>query len=159
MPSGRSGRYATRPARCPGPPLDRWGVGEAPHGQGDGHGVRLARVREVVAGQLGDPVDPRRPALGDHLGGAEVEGEPLADAVPAHRDDASGPQFAGGDHRAEADGAVAEVTAQARPVPIEMVGFPGFLPTGSVEWLFAEYGLSPEGILAAARRALARKGA
>lgn len=56
-------------------------------------------------------------------------------------------------------GAVAELTAQARPVPIEMVGFPGFLPTGSVEWLFQEYGLSPEGIVAAARRALARKGA
>ncbi|MBP1804955.1 transketolase family protein [Rubellimicrobium aerolatum] len=55
--------------------------------------------------------------------------------------------------------AVAEVTAQARPVPIEMVGFPGFLPTGSVEWLFEQYGLSPEGIVAAARRALSRKGA
>jgi transketolase len=55
--------------------------------------------------------------------------------------------------------AVAELTAQNRPIPMEMVGFPGFLPTGSVEWLFAEYGLSPEGILAAARRALARKGA
>ncbi|WP_037283031.1 transketolase family protein [Rubellimicrobium mesophilum] len=55
--------------------------------------------------------------------------------------------------------AVAEVTSQNRPVPIEMVGFPGFLPTGSVEWLFEEYGLSPEGIASAARRALARKGA
>ncbi|WP_210530503.1 transketolase family protein [Rubellimicrobium arenae] len=56
-------------------------------------------------------------------------------------------------------GAVAEITAQARPVPVEMVGFPGFLPTGSVDWLFAEYGLSAEGIAAAARRALARKAA
>ncbi len=53
--------------------------------------------------------------------------------------------------------AVAEVTVQEQPVPIEMLGFPGFLPTGSVEWLFEEYGLTPEGILAAARRALARK--
>jgi transketolase len=52
---------------------------------------------------------------------------------------------------------VAEVTVQEQPVPIEMLGFPGFLPTGSVEWLFEEYGLTPEGILAAARRALARK--
>lgn len=55
-------------------------------------------------------------------------------------------------------GAVAEFTAAHRPVPMERVGFPGFLPTGSVEWLFREYGLSAEGIAAAARRALERKG-
>ena len=55
-------------------------------------------------------------------------------------------------------GAVAEFTASHRPVPVERVGFPGFLPTGSVEWLFREYGLTPEGIAAAARRALERKG-
>ena len=54
-------------------------------------------------------------------------------------------------------GAVAEYTAAHKPVPVERVGFPGFLPTGSVEWLFREYGLTPEGIEAAARRALARK--
>jgi transketolase len=54
-------------------------------------------------------------------------------------------------------GAVAEFTAGHRPVPVERVGFPGFLPTGSVDWLFREYGLSPEGIEAAAHRALARK--
>ena len=54
-------------------------------------------------------------------------------------------------------GAVAEFTAAHKPVPVERVGFPGFLPTGSVEWLFREYGLTPEGIEAAARRALARK--
>jgi len=33
-------------------------------------------------------------------------------------------------------GAVAEFTAAHRPVPVERIGFPGFLPTGSVEWLF-----------------------
>ena len=54
-------------------------------------------------------------------------------------------------------GAVAEFTAAHRPVPVERVGFPGFLPTGSVDWLFNEYGLSPEGIAAAALRALDRK--
>ena len=54
-------------------------------------------------------------------------------------------------------GAVAEYTAAHRPVPVERVGFPGFLPTGTVETLFAENGLTPEGIAAAARRALARK--
>ena len=54
-------------------------------------------------------------------------------------------------------GAVAEFTAAHKPVPVERVGFPGFLPTGSVDWLFQEYGLSPEGIEAAAHRALARK--
>lgn len=54
-------------------------------------------------------------------------------------------------------GAVAEFTAGHKPVPVERVGFPGFLPTGSTDWLFQEYGLSPEGIAAAAHRALNRK--
>lgn len=54
-------------------------------------------------------------------------------------------------------GAVAEYVTAHDPVPVERVGFPGFLPTGSVDWLFAEYGLSAPGIAAAARRALARK--
>jgi transketolase len=54
-------------------------------------------------------------------------------------------------------GAVAEFTASHKPVPVERVGFPGFVPTGSTDWLFTEYGLSCEGIAAAARRALARK--
>lgn len=55
-------------------------------------------------------------------------------------------------------GAVAEFTACHKPVPVERVGFPGFLPTGSVDWLFKEYGLSAEGIATAGRRALGRKG-
>jgi transketolase len=55
-------------------------------------------------------------------------------------------------------GAVAEFTSAHRPVPVERVGFPGFLPTGSTDWLFREYGLSAEGIAAAAHRSLARKG-
>ena len=54
-------------------------------------------------------------------------------------------------------GAVAEFTSAHKPVPVERVGFPGFLPTGSTDWLFQEYGLSPEGIAAAAHRALKRK--
>jgi transketolase len=54
-------------------------------------------------------------------------------------------------------GAVAEWTASHAPVPVERLGFPGFLPTGSVEALFAENGLTPEGIAAAARRVLARR--
>lgn len=55
-------------------------------------------------------------------------------------------------------GAVAEFTTAHKPVPVERVGFPGFLPTGSVDWLFREYGLTPEGIAAAAHHALCRKG-
>jgi transketolase len=53
-------------------------------------------------------------------------------------------------------GAVAEFTAAHRPVPVERVGFPGFLPTGSAEWLFNEFGLSVVGIADAVRRVLAR---
>lgn len=54
-------------------------------------------------------------------------------------------------------GAVAEFTAGHRPVPVERVGFPGFVVTGSVEWLFENYGITAPGIVAAARRAIARK--
>lgn len=54
-------------------------------------------------------------------------------------------------------GAVCELTAANTPVPVERVGFPGFMPTGSVEYLFEEFGLSVPGIAAAARRAMARK--
>ena len=54
-------------------------------------------------------------------------------------------------------GAVAEFTASNKPVPVERVGFPGFLPTGSVEYLFEQNGLTSAGIAAAARRAIARK--
>jgi transketolase len=53
-------------------------------------------------------------------------------------------------------GAVAELTSANRPVPVERVGFAGFMPTGSVDWLFAESGLTVEGIAAAARKALRR---
>lgn len=54
-------------------------------------------------------------------------------------------------------GAVAELTGSNLPVPVERVGFPGFMPTGSVSYLFEEFGLSESGIEAAARRAIARK--
>ena len=54
-------------------------------------------------------------------------------------------------------GAVAEVTSANRPVPVERIGFPGFLPTGSISYLFEENGLSPDGIAAAVRRAVNRK--
>jgi transketolase len=53
-------------------------------------------------------------------------------------------------------GAVAELTASNHPIPVERVGFPGFVPTGSVDWLFKEFGLSADGIAAAARRAMQR---
>ncbi|MCU0905981.1 MAG: transketolase family protein [Rhodobacteraceae bacterium] len=54
-------------------------------------------------------------------------------------------------------GAVAEWTAAHVPVPVERLGFPGFLPTGSVEALFTDNGLTAEGIAAAARRVLERR--
>jgi transketolase len=54
-------------------------------------------------------------------------------------------------------GSVSEYTAGHQPVPVERVGFPGFVVTGSVDFLFEHYGITPDGIAAAARRALARK--
>jgi len=56
-------------------------------------------------------------------------------------------------------GAVAEHTSATYPVPVQRVGFPGFMPTGSIASLFEEFGLSREGIASAARIAIRRKGA
>lgn len=54
-------------------------------------------------------------------------------------------------------GAVAEFTAGNLPVPVERMGFPGFVPTGSVEWLFEHFGLTVPGIIKAANTAIGRK--
>lgn len=56
-------------------------------------------------------------------------------------------------------GAVAECTSATHPVPVQRVGFPGFMPTGSIASLFEEFGLSRDGIAGAARIAIRRKGA
>ncbi len=48
-------------------------------------------------------------------------------------------------------GAVSEVTAGACPVPVRILGIPArFAPTGTAEWLFEYFGLTPQGIFAAA---------
>ena len=48
-------------------------------------------------------------------------------------------------------GAVAEVVVQTVPVPMRILGIPGvFAPTGGAEWLLEHFGLTAEGIRAAA---------
>ena len=54
-------------------------------------------------------------------------------------------------------GAVAEVIATTNPVPMRILGFPGFVPTGSAEWLFEHFGLTEVGIADAVRQTIARK--
>lgn len=56
-------------------------------------------------------------------------------------------------------GAVAEVLATNSPCPMRILGFPGFLPTGSVEFLMERYGLTADGIANAARDLLAKRAA
>ena len=56
-------------------------------------------------------------------------------------------------------GAVAEHCARHAPVRMRMLGFPGFLPTGSAEWLMEEFGLTAAGIAAAARDLIALRNA
>ncbi len=51
-------------------------------------------------------------------------------------------------------GAVAEVVVQEQPVPMRILGFPGFAPTGSIEFLLEHAGLTATGIAAAARAVL-----
>lgn len=54
-------------------------------------------------------------------------------------------------------GAVAEFCAESAPVPIRILGFPGFLPTGSASWLLDEFGLTAAGIASAAREVLDKR--
>lgn len=54
-------------------------------------------------------------------------------------------------------GAVAEIVAGHDPVPMRIMGFPGFLPTGSAEWLLEHFGLTASGIADATRQILKRK--
>ncbi len=54
-------------------------------------------------------------------------------------------------------GAVAEVVTTHTPVPMRILGFDGFQPTGSVEFLMERAGLTADGIAAASRQVLARK--
>ena len=53
-------------------------------------------------------------------------------------------------------GAVAEWVATHHPVRMRILGFPGFLPTGSAAWLMERYGLTADGIAAAVRDVLDR---
>jgi transketolase len=51
----------------------------------------------------------------------------------------------------------AEVVISTNPVPMRILGFPGFVPTGSAEWLFDNFGLNETGIADAVRQTIARK--
>lgn len=54
-------------------------------------------------------------------------------------------------------GAVAEIVAGHDPVPMRIMGFPGFLPTGSAQFLLEHFGLTASGIVEAAHQVLKRK--
>lgn len=54
-------------------------------------------------------------------------------------------------------GAVAETVVAERPVPMAMLGFPGFCGTGSSKYLIDKAGMTPEAIADAARGVVARK--
>lgn len=54
-------------------------------------------------------------------------------------------------------GAVAETVVAEHPVPMAMLGFPGFCGTGSSKYLIDKAGMTPEAIADAARGVVARK--
>jgi len=54
-------------------------------------------------------------------------------------------------------GAVAEIVATRHPVPMRILGFDGFQPTGSAEWLMARAGLTADGIVKAALDLLSQR--
>jgi transketolase len=62
-----------------------------------------------------------------------------------------------GNVRGGLGGAVAEVVTANTPVPMRIMGFPGFVPTGSAEWLMEHFGLTATGIADAVRQTIARK--
>ena len=62
-----------------------------------------------------------------------------------------------GNVRGGLGGAVAEVVTANNPVPMRIMGFPGFVPTGSAEWLMEHFGLTETGIADAVRQTIARK--
>lgn len=62
-----------------------------------------------------------------------------------------------GNVRGGLGGAVAEVVTANDPVPIRIMGFPGFVPTGSAEFLMEHFGLTESGIADAVRQTIARK--
>lgn len=53
--------------------------------------------------------------------------------------------------------AVAETIVAQRPVPMRILGFPGFAPTGSAPWLLDYFGLNAAGIRQAAVALMERK--
>lgn len=55
-------------------------------------------------------------------------------------------------------GAVAEVLSTRRPAHLRVLGFPGFVPTGSVEFLFEQFGLTGAGIARTVEEAVAASG-
>ena len=56
-------------------------------------------------------------------------------------------------------GAVAEVLATKRPCAMRIMGFPGFAPTGSAEFLFEHFGLTADGIASNVRDLLKARAA
>lgn len=56
-------------------------------------------------------------------------------------------------------GAVAETVTAHHPTRVTILGFPGFNPTGSAEFLLDRYGMSPGGIADAARNLASTKAA
>jgi transketolase len=99
------------------------------------------------------------------LAGEGVEARVLNMATVAPLDEAAivaaaeaGPIVTVEEHvvRGGLGGAVAEVVATRHPVAMRILGFPGFLPTGSAEWLMEQHGLTADGIAAAARDVLGR---
>lgn len=63
-----------------------------------------------------------------------------------------------GSMRGGLGGAVAEVISTHQPCHLKVLGFPGFTPTGSVDFLFEHFGLTQTGIARTVRDVLAKSG-
>ena len=112
-----------------------------------GKTVRLAvAAADLLAGQ----------GIGARVLNMATIARPDEAAVPAAAETGAILTFEQASVRGWLGGPVADLTCAHNSAPVERVGAPGFLPTGSAAWLFDRFGPTAPGIAAAARPALQR---
>jgi len=116
------------------------------------NGVMVARALDAAAGLAADGIEAR---IVNMASIAPLDEEAIRSAAEV------GAIVTAEEHsiRGGLGGAVAEVVATHRPCAMRILGFPGFMPTGSAEFLLEKFGLTPAGLARAARDVIAARDA
>ena len=110
------------------------------------NGVMVARALEAAAALSDEGIEARV------LNMATVSPLDRAAIVGAARDTGGIVTVEEHSVRGGLGGGVAEVVVTGQPVQMRILGFPGFAPTGSAEFLLRHFDLDPPGIAEAARQ-------